>query len=539
MVLTPNIDNCVLRAPSTPTHAFEAFDNLFIDNTVLTSSPVIPPMPPLAQPLTEEHGIPPTPPSRSFVSVSEDSNEDCYDSDGAHGPFFDAVRNEAAFNEYDEDEVGAARVVQPNPAPPPPILTHGAIDGLKVIELQLELRRRACPVRGKKAELVVRLKEAVDRNMPLMQNLDQETLDNLAGNGFSLGAKWEIEAPNNDVVEREDERLVDGVRFREPTVAEYEMVEGINNARKRNYPMEFDRPPFISHCKQPERIDGKLVKDEHGNYVYSILPHTETLPNIDLLHSKGINTESHAADWFDIFLPMKRSADDNVSEISMADINTWTNKKAGLYNAGQGGVQYPDYEDFNVEELMRHFGVYMLNGVAPSPQVSMKFQSQEDDQANGNDLVFRVLGYNAQRRHKHFKVFLATVDPLKPVPERKKGPNWKFNPLLIHAIKVSRCAMHMGQKASMDEQTIGCKGRHPDIIRINYKNEGDGFQCDALCSDGYTYSFYFRNQPAPKKWMDKGLSPLHARCMSLIEQLQGKNYMIYLDNLYISAKFCK
>ena len=205
------------------------------------------------------------------------------------------------------------------------------------------------------------------------------------------------------MVEREDERLVDGVRFREPTVAEYEMVEGINNARKRNYPMEFDRPPFISHCKQPERIDGKLVKDEHGNYVYFVLPHTETLPNIDFLHSKGINTESHAADWFDIFLPMKRSADDNVSEISMADINTC----------------------------------------------------------------------NAQRRHKHFKAFLATVDPLKPVPERKKGPNWKCNPLLKHAIKVSRCAMHMGQKASMDEQTIGCNGRHPDIIRINYKNEGE------------------------------------------------------------------
>ena len=81
-----------------------------------------------------------------------------------------------------------------------------------------------------------------------------------------------------------------------------------------------------------------MVKDEHGNYVYSVLPHTETLSNIDFLHSKGINTESYAADWFDIFLPMKRSADDNVSEISMADINTWTNKKAGLYNAEQGGV---------------------------------------------------------------------------------------------------------------------------------------------------------------------------------------------------------
>ena len=91
----------------------------------------------------------------------------------------------------------------------------------------------------------------------------------------------------------------------------------------------------------------------------------------------------------------------------------------------------------------------------------------------------------------------------------------------------------------MDEQTIGCKGRHPDIIRITFKKEGDGFQCDSLCTDGYTYTFYFRNQPAPKKYLDDGLSPLHARCMIILDQVRKNNLKIGMDNLYISAKFVR
>jgi hypothetical protein len=39
------------------------------------------------------------------------------------------------------------------------------------------------------------------------------------------------------------------------------------------------------------------------------------------------------------------------------------------------------------------------------------------------------------------------------------------------------------------------------IIRISSKSvtkkEGDGFLADSICKEGYTYSFFFRNQPAP------------------------------------------
>ena len=64
--------------------------------------------------------------------------------------------------------------------------------------------------------------------------------------------------------------------------------------------------------------------------------------------------------------------------------------------------------------------------------------------------------------------------------------------LLSHAIIVSKDTIFLGSSLSIDEETMGCKGRHPDILRINYKKEGDGFQCDALGSDGYTYTFFFR-----------------------------------------------
>jgi len=54
---------------------------------------------------------------------------------------------------------------------------------------------------------------------------------------------------------------------------------------------------------------------------------------------------------------------------------------------------------------------------------------------------------------------------------------------------------------SCNEQTIGFKGNHQDKQCISYKKEGDGFLAKAISEDGYTYSFYFRNMPAPKKYV--------------------------------------
>ena len=117
---------------------------------------------------------------------------------------------------------------------------------------------------------------------------------------------------------------------------------------------------------------------------------------------------------------------------------------------------------------MRHFGIYMSNGVAPSPQVSMKFQSQEDDQANGNDLVFRVLGYNAQRRHKHFKAFLSLQDPTMVVPNQDSFPDWKVRPLLQWINHIGPLVWLLGMNISVDEMTMRMKGVHRDRLTVKF-----------------------------------------------------------------------
>ena len=79
------------------------------------------------------------------------------------------------------------------------------------------------------------------------------------------------------------------------------------------------------------------------------------------------------------------------------------------------------------------------------------------------------------------------------------------------------------------------QGRHPDIQLINYNMEGYGLLLDSVFSYGYTYSLYFRNQVSPKRFLDICMSPLNERVNALYEQLPLHNYVISMDNLYMSS----
>ena len=100
-------------------------------------------------------------------------------------------------------------------------------------------------------------------------------------------------------------------------------------------------------------------------------------------------------------------------------------------------------------------------------------------------------------------------------------------------------AWHLGHDISGDEQTIVIQGKHSDKLRITYNIEGDGFQCDALCESGFTWTFDFRNQLALKKYLQQGYAPLHSRILGMFDQLDEKHHNCWFDNLYLSAKFCR
>ena len=101
--------------------------------------------------------------------------------------------------------------------------------------------------------------------------------------------------------------------------------------------------------------------------------------------------------------------------------------------------------------LRKHIDLYMVHGLAPSPQVSMKFTSQEQDEINGNGFLKWSLGSAATRRHKHFRCFFATQCSVKPDPTRSSKPNWKLEPFLEWIKSLPQKAWKLGEKISVDE----------------------------------------------------------------------------------------
>ena len=74
-----------------------------------------------------------------------------------------------------------------------------------------------------------------------------------------------------------------------------------------------------------------------------------------------------------------------------------------MENAGNVGEIYSDFYPFTLDEMRRHLGVYIVHGLSPSPEASMKFNTQSEDDINGNNFVHRNLGPQAVCRHKHFR----------------------------------------------------------------------------------------------------------------------------------------
>ena len=97
----------------------------------------------------------------------------------------------------------------------------------------------------------------------------------------------------------------------------------------------------------------------------------------------------------------------------------------------------------------------------------------------------------------------------------------------------------LGACFAIDEIKIGFQGMHADNRRVTYKAEGDGFQLDALCEDGFCFQFYFRNDPTNVEYVKTGLSPLHSRVMKLFDSVEDDYHVCGMDNLYNSVTFCK
>ena len=147
----------------------------------------------------------------------------------------------------------------------------------------------------------------------------------------------------------------------------------------------------------------------------------DTVPKMEWIRKKKLTLDSHPIHWFEAFMPLRSRGD----TFSVEKLLSWTNMRALLDNASLGG-KYSDFNNFSLDELMKHIGFYLFQGLSPSPQVEMKFHPQTEDPVNGNDFICYSFGgkpATSKRRHRHFKSFFTSVNPSLPVPDRSSHPN--------------------------------------------------------------------------------------------------------------------
>ena len=216
--------------------------------------------------------------------------------------------------------------------PEPVTLKIRDIEKLKVVELKDALKKMGCSAKENNTALTSRLKYAIEKNLSVVCDLGEGEVENFAGEGFNVGAKWELEATNDEnVCIEEGIREIGGMVFLEPNVWPNEYVEDKHGATKKVYTLNFYRPPVILSCKQPKlNRYQKPMKDQKGDYIYEEHTHTELLPNLYFLESNGINTTSHPANWFNVLMLRSTHRQDNNGVTYIDDFTSFTNNKSYL-----------------------------------------------------------------------------------------------------------------------------------------------------------------------------------------------------------------
>ena len=204
---------------------------------------------------------------------------------------------------------------------------------------------------------------------------------------------------------------------------------------------------------------------------------------------------------------------------------------------------------FDLAEVYKMIGVLFANGLTPKPQFDFWFCTQEEEPLFGSNMISKALArknlatgntIKASRRWKHFRRYFTMQDYREnPREQQRKNPLWKVQHLIDELNKQAKDMWVPGIFVAIDEQTIGFQGQSGMKLRISYKREGDGFQCDAICDSGYTFSFYFRHGEPPnlgEKFNHFDLSPTARRVVWLAERLPNKWTRIFMDNLFNSHK---
>ena len=56
---------------------------------------------------------------------------------------------------------------------------------------------------------------------------------------------------------------------------------------------------------------------------------------------------------------------------------------------------------------------------------------------------------------------------------------------------------------------------------------------------GYTYDFYFSNEPVDQKWLDMGMCAMHARLLHMFSNMKTQGHWCNMDNPFSSVNLAR
>ena len=238
---------------------------------------------------------------------------------------------------------------------------------------------------------------------------------------FPSTAYWKVLQPESDVVSEPANPLFKVSRA--PTITE---VEAKYVPQKYKFSQRFAVPKFESVQTEPDLDQrGNPKKDTTtGKPIQITTPREKGCINAAFKRKYKLSATSMPWEVAYEFTPF---SDGNGKKCITKDafsfelLTEWTTNKAHMAGAGKK-VYKGEWVIFSARELRQHFGIYLLQGLAPSPRIEYKFNPQCRDRIAGNDFVYNSFGSNAKCRDKHFKVFLACCNPMIKSPSKEEFP---------------------------------------------------------------------------------------------------------------------
>jgi hypothetical protein len=193
------------------------------------------------------------------------------------------------------------------------------------------------------------------------------------------------------------------------------------------------------HRVKREKRKRKRSDSRHSWPMMPMEPRKLGSPSTDFLCHYAFDKSSHLMDWFTAFMPLTPEMNkedpaavnvkgDHHTKFAVSNWTSYSNTKATMSGAGEeGNIFAGKHCQFSNQDIVSMIGVYILDGLAPSPQLTHKMQPQSKHPTHGNDQIAVAIGPGFQQKHQSFRHFFACQDPLMSSPAKDKCPNFKVD----------------------------------------------------------------------------------------------------------------